>query len=48
MKGSMMIGLIAGTCLGAVVATMSKPTRTAINKGAAMAKEKMQEMTESL
>lgn len=44
MKASMLFGLVAGTCIGAVVATMYKPARTAINKGAEMAKTKMQEL----
>ena len=45
MKSSMIIGLIAGTCIGLVTATMSRDARVAVNKGTQMAKEKMQQLT---
>ncbi len=45
MKDSMIFGLVVGTCLGLVTATMSKDARIAVNKGAQMAKEKVQELT---
>ena len=41
----MIIGLIAGTCIGLVTATMSRDARVAVNKGTQMAKEKMQQLT---
>ena len=44
MKESMIFGLIVGTCLGLVTATMSKDARTVVNKGTQMAKEKMQQI----
>lgn len=44
MKASMIFGLAVGAMAGAIVATMYKPARTAINKGANMAKQKVCEM----
>ena len=44
MKESMIFGLIVGTCLGLVTATISKDARTVVNKGTQMAKEKMQQI----
>ncbi len=45
MKESMIFGLIAGTCIGLVTATMYKPARDVVNKGTKMAKQTVQELT---
>jgi hypothetical protein len=45
MKNGMILGLLAGTCIGLITATMSKDARVAVNKGTQMAKEKMQQLT---
>ena len=45
MKGAMIFGLVTGTCLGAVVATMYKPAREAVQRGTKLVKQKAKNMT---
>ena len=44
MKNAMLIGLIAGTCVGAVVATMYKPARDAVRKSTDMVAKKAKDI----
>lgn len=44
MKEGMFIGLIAGTCIGAMVATMYKPARDVVKKGTSAVKQKAKQI----
>ncbi len=48
MKAGMMFGLMAGACMGAVIATMYKPARDVINKGKKVAKQATKDIISEL